>query len=129
MSAETEVTGILIVDPDPMERARLTRALEARGWRVWQAGDAGTAVRVYAEQRDEIRAAVVDLQLPGLQGGRVLAELAALSPSLTRLAMSADLSPYTAAAFRRLPHPPLFAKPVRVPDLDSALRAATAVTA
>src|SRR4051794_21949622 len=94
--------GVLVVDPDHGERGRLQRELEARGWRVWVAADAASAVRVYAEQRDDVHAAIVDLQLPGLQGGRVLAELEQLTPEMPRFAMSADLTPYTAAAFRRM---------------------------
>ena len=127
--SETGATGVLLVDPDPGERVRLARALEARGWRVWVAADAAAAVRVYTERRDEIRAAVVDLQLPGLQGARVLAELGATTPALVRFAMSADLAPYSAAAFRRLARTPLFAKPIRAQELDAALREQLAVIA
>lgn len=124
--SDAAVPGVLLVDPDPWERRRLARELEARGWRVWAVADAGAAVRVYGERRAEIRAAVVDLQLPGLQGARVLAELGAGDPAPARLAMSADLTPYTAAAFRRLSPTPLFAKPVWAPDLDAAIRELTA---
>lgn len=123
--SESDPAGVLLVDPDVRERGRLKRELEAFGWHVWEAADEATAVRVYSESRAEIRAAVVDLQLPGFQGGRVLTELAEMSPSLTRLAMSADLSPYTAAAFKRLSRTPLFAKPVRAREMDAALRSVT----
>jgi hypothetical protein len=40
--------------------------------------------------------------------------------------MSADLSPYAAAAFRRLSETPLFAKPVRAAELAVVLRELTA---
>jgi DNA-binding NtrC family response regulator len=125
----TATMGVLIVDPDPAERVRLKRALEAFGWCVWDAADAPSAVRTYADRRDEIRVAVVDLQLPGLQGSRVLAELGHLDPALPRCAMSAEVTPYAAAAFRRLSATPLFPKPVRVDQLDAALRALTASAA
>jgi DNA-binding NtrC family response regulator len=77
---------------------------------------------VYCEQRDELHAAVVDLQLPGLQGGRVLVELENHAPAVACFAMSAGLAPYAAAAFRRITPTPLFAKPVRASELDAALR-------
>src|SRR4051812_44293276 len=124
----TATMGVLLVDPDPAERGRLKRALEAFGGSVWDAADGPTAVRTYADRRDEIGAAVVDLQLPGLQGSRVLAELGHLAPSLPRCAMSAEVTPYAAAAFRRLSATPLFPKPVRAEQLDAALRAMTAGT-
>jgi CheY-like chemotaxis protein len=113
---------VLLVDPDPPERNRLKRELEACGWSVWAAADGASALELYAERHDEIQVAVVDLQLPGLQGSRVLAELGHCDPSLSRCAMSADLSPYAAAAFRRLSETPLFAKPVRGTELDAMLR-------
>lgn len=124
--ATTATMGVLLVDPDPDERSRLKWELEACGWCVWVAPDGPTAVRVYAERREEIQAAIVDLQLPGLQGSRVLTELGHLAPSLPRFAMSAELAPYTAAAFRRLSQTPLFAKPVRGAQLDATLRELTA---
>jgi DNA-binding NtrC family response regulator len=118
----TEATGVLIVDPDPRERGRLAAALEARGWRVWAAADGPSAVRAYRERSAEIRAALVDLQLPGLEWSRVLAELGRLDPHLLRCATAAGVSPSAAAAFRRLSDTPLFPKPVRVERLDAALR-------
>ena len=124
----TATMGVLLVDPDAAERVRLKRGLEAFGWRVWDAADGPSAVRTYADRRDEIRVAVVDLQLPGLQGSRVLAELGHLDPALPRCAMSADVTPSAAAAFRRLSETPLFPKPVRVDQLDAALRALAAAT-
>jgi CheY-like chemotaxis protein len=126
--AERATKAVLLVDPDPRERDRLARELEACGWHVWAAPDAPSAVRTWAERRDEIAAAVVDLQLPGLQGSRVLAELGELAPGLPRFAMSADLSAYAAAAFRQLSDTPLFAKPVRGAALAAALRELTAAT-
>ena len=75
----------------------------------------------YRRHRDCIDVALVDLQLPGLQGARVLRELDQINPTLPRCAMSADVTPYTASAFRRLSDTPLFAKPLNVQDLASAL--------
>jgi DNA-binding NtrC family response regulator len=120
MSA-TRTGGVLLVDPDPTERDRLRHELEAHGWVVCAVEDAAAALRLCEERRDEFRAAVVDLQLPGLQGARVLAGLGAVAPALTRVAMSAGLAPYSAAAFRRLTRTPLLAKPVSAHDLEAVL--------
>jgi two-component system capsular synthesis sensor histidine kinase RcsC len=119
--------GVLLVDPDPAERDRLRAELEACGWRVCVAEDGAAAVRLCAERGAEFRAAVVDLQLPGLQGARVLAGLGAVAPSLARFAMSAGLAPYAVAAFRRLTRTPLLSKPVRAEDLEAALAVPAAV--
>lgn len=114
--------GLLIVDPDPQARDALARGMEGYGWRVWAVADGSAAVEAYTRHGDRIDAALVDLQLPGLQGARVLAELDRLNPSLTRCAMSADVTPYTACAFRRLSDTPLFTKPLNVPALAFALQ-------
>jgi CheY-like chemotaxis protein len=120
-SDQTRPPGLLIVDPDPQSRAALARGMEGQGWHVWVVADGRTAVETYRKHQNNIDVALVDLQLPGLQGARVLAELNNLNPALTRCAMSADVTPYTACAFRRLSDTPLFAKPLNVQALAFAL--------
>ena len=117
----TRRPGLLVVEPNPQARAELARGLEGHGWHVWAAADGPAAVETYREHRDRIDVALVDLQLPGLQGARVLAELDQLNPGLARCAMSADVTPYTACAFRRLSDTPLFTKPLNVQALAFAL--------
>jgi len=116
----TRLPGLLLIDPDPLVREALCRDLENHGWHVW-AADGPAALETYQQSRDLIDVVLVDLQLPGLQGARVLAELGQLDPDLTRCAMSTDVTPYTASAFRRLSDTPLFAKPLNVPALAFAL--------
>lgn len=120
---EEAAPGVLVVDANRQARAAFAAGLRATGWRVWEAAEPDEAVRLLADHRDAIAAAVVDLQLPGLQGVWVLSELGRLSPRLVRCAMSADVSPYTAAAFRRLSPTPLFPKPFRGQAVAAALRA------
>jgi DNA-binding response OmpR family regulator len=120
-SDRSRLPGLLIVDPDPQLRDALARGMEGRGWQVWVATDGHAAIETYQQYRDRIDAALVDLQLPGLQGARILAELDRLNPALTRCAMSAEVTPYTACAFRRLSDTPLFTKPLNVQALSFAL--------
>ena len=120
-TARDRLPGLLVVEPDPQVRDALVRGLEGHGWHVWAAADGTAAVEIYCRHRDRIDVALVDLQLPGLQGARVLAELDQINPGLTRCAMSADVTPYTACAFRRLSDTPLFTKPLNVPALAFAL--------
>jgi CheY-like chemotaxis protein len=117
----SRLPGLLIVEPDPQARETLARGLEGYGWHVW-ATDGPAAVETFLRYRDRIDVALVDLQLPGLQGARVLSELDRLNPTLPRCAMSSDVTPYTASAFRRLSDTPLFAKPLNVPALAFALQ-------
>ena len=118
----TTARGLLLIDPNPLERQRLAEALENRGWKVWSVSDGPTAYELYRERPHEIHTALVDLQFPGLEGSRILAELGRIAPALFRCAMSGEVSEYTAAAFRRLTDTPLFPKPVKVEHLDAAMR-------
>jgi CheY-like chemotaxis protein len=116
----TRVPGVLIVDPDPKVRRELARGMEKSGWQVWVAADGIDALETYQRYRSSIVVALIDLQLPGLQGAQILTELADLDPDLLRCAMSANVSPYAASAFRRMSDTPLFTKP-----LDTRLLAHT----
>jgi CheY-like chemotaxis protein len=115
-SHANRVPGLLIVDPDPRVRGELARGLEGAGWHVWVAADGRGAIDTYRRNRRDIDVALIDLQLPGLQGAQILTELADLDPNLVRCAMSANVSPYAASAFRRMSDTPLFTKPLD-PDL------------
>ena len=64
---------------------------------------------------------LIDLQLPGLQGGSLLAELAQINPDLIRCATSDGISPYAAAAFRKVSDTPLFTKPLSARSLAFTL--------
>ncbi len=113
--------GVLIVDSDPRSSSELATALKAQGWRVWLATDGPSAVGTYRESQHQINVALVDLQLPGLQGGIVLAELAQINRDLVRCAMTGEISPYAAAAFRRMSDTPLFTKPLALRALIHTL--------
>jgi DNA-binding NtrC family response regulator len=118
---EDRLPGILIVDSDPRSRAELVRAMEEQGWRVWAAPDGEAAIEVYRRHDDRIDIVLVDLQLPGLHGMRVLSELAEINPELPTCAMSGNVSPYAASAFRRMSSTPLFTKPMDMRALSFIL--------
>jgi len=118
---ENRLPGVLIVDADARARAELARRMEELGWQVWIAFDGRDATEIYQRHADRIDVAIVDLQLPGLLGARVLAELAEINPELPTCAMSANVSPYAASAFRRMSATPLFTKPMDVRSLSFIL--------
>jgi len=113
--------GMLIVEPDPHARAGTAAAFRRHGWRAWAASP-DDAVRALRANAGDIQAAVVDLQLPGLLGMRVLSDLLRVRPDLVRCGMSADVSPYAAAAFRRLSDVTLFPKPLDIESVSGTLR-------
>jgi trehalose 6-phosphate phosphatase len=123
-------SGLLVVDPDAEHRDRLCRAMRQFGWRVWGFATAAEADRALTERADEVRAVLVDLDQPGLAGGRLLARWGQSHPAVARCGM-AGVSPYMASAFRRMSGLPLLAKPVDAGESNRQLRRlmADAVTA
>lgn len=115
--------GLLLLDPDAAARNELATGLAALGWRVWQADTSDRATELASEFGEAIQVALVDLQLPGLLGARTQTELGLRRPGLIRCFLSADVSPYTAAAFGRLSSLPLFVKPLSAGELNATLRA------
>jgi DNA-binding NtrC family response regulator len=117
----SRLPGLLIVDPDPRACEDLAREIKKYGWQVWVAANSAAAIKIYQGSPQRIDVVLVDLQLPGLQGGSLLAELAQINPDLVRCAMSAEISPYAAAAFRKMSDTPLFTKPLSVRSLAFTL--------
>ena len=115
--------GLLLLDPDDRARTELAEGMAARGWRVWQADTPERAAELLDRHGEAVHVALVDLQLPGLQGARTLAEFGQTRPDLVRGFLSADVSPYMAAAFGKLSDIPLLVKPLQPADLDTRLRA------
>jgi len=123
-------SGLIVVDPDADHRDRLSRAMRQFGWRVWAFASAVEADEALAERADEVRAVLVDLDQPGLAGGRLLAKWGQDHPAVVRCGM-AGVSPYMASAFRRVSGLPLLAKPVDPDESNQQLRRlmADAITA
>jgi CheY-like chemotaxis protein len=114
--------GLLLVEPLPAIRRAEAAGLERCGWRVWAVADADAALAALAAGRDEIRAALVDVGLPGLSAARLLADLAAAKPGLVRCLTSGRLSPFVEAAYRQVNDLPLFSKPLEFDRLTNRLR-------
>jgi len=114
--------GILLLDPDTVDRANLATSLLALGWQVWLADTPDQASEQLAAHGHEIDVALVDLHLPGLQGARAINEIGERNPRLIRCYQTAELSPYMAAAFSRLSTLPLLIKPFHPVELDRFFR-------
>jgi DNA-binding response OmpR family regulator len=121
LTQQDRIPGVLIVDADPRSRAELSCGMRDQGWQVWAVPDGDAAVEIYREEGDRIDIALVDLQLPGLHGTRVLSKLAEINPDLPTCAMSGNVSPYAASAFRRMSATPLFTKPMDIRALSFIL--------
>jgi len=65
--------SILVVEDDPAIRLATRRALESKGYRVWDAADGAIALDVFRAHAADIALVISDLVMPNL-GGRQMAE-------------------------------------------------------
>jgi two-component system, cell cycle sensor histidine kinase and response regulator CckA len=66
---------ILVVDDDPAVRAVIARMVEAFGFDVLQAVDGRHGVEVFTENRADVRAVVLDMTMPNLDGREAIEQM------------------------------------------------------
>jgi PAS domain S-box-containing protein len=74
--------AVLVVDDEPAVRALACQILERSGVPVLTAVDGYDAVRQFQAHRDEIAAVLLDLTMPGLDGGEVFRRLIEAKPGI-----------------------------------------------
>ena len=77
-----------MVDDDPTVRAVITRMIEAVGFIVLQGVDGRHGVEVFSENRNRIRAAILDVTMPNLDGREALQRMREIRPDLLVLMVS-----------------------------------------
>ena len=79
---------ILIAEDEIVLREIAKEFLEEKGYRVLTANDGLDAVALYKHHREEVRAALVDMWMPRMDGNATIKELLTLTPDLVVIAMS-----------------------------------------
>ena len=79
---------LLVVDDEPMVRLVMTTVLSARGFDVLEAEDGHQALRIFRERRDDIRAVLLDMSMPGMDGAETSRELHRLRPEIPVVLLS-----------------------------------------
>jgi len=79
---------IMVVEDDETVRTIITRTLRTAGCYVLSVENGPSAVRAVRKDPDKLDCAIVDLVMPGLHGGHVLAELRRIRPDLPVIMMS-----------------------------------------
>ncbi len=108
---------VLLADDDEAVREIAASVLEASGYRTVLAADGRAALRRFEERRAEVKAVVMDLRMPHLDGGAAIRALRELEPGLPIVAMSGDenAAPPPGADL-------VLSKPLTAEDLLDALR-------
>jgi CheY-like chemotaxis protein len=110
---------ILVVDDEPPAAKSLERLLASQGHHVTSTIDAVTALRRYCEQPCDL--VIVDLLMPGMDGGEFLRRLRMIDPDARVLVMTGRLAPDTAEQLRRDGALGVVDKPFVVEDVLAAI--------
>ena len=102
---------ILLIDDEEPVRRTTAAALQKQGYDVVVAAGGAEGIKRFRERRDTISLILLDLGMPGMQGDQVLAELRAISPSVTVAIMSGYAEQDIARRFAGLDVARYIAKP------------------
>jgi signal transduction histidine kinase/CheY-like chemotaxis protein len=75
-------TLVMIVDDEPLVRAVTRRWIERAGYQAIDAANGREAVELYAQRLGEIRAVVLDMEMPVMGGAECFATLKRLDPTV-----------------------------------------------
>lgn len=89
---------ILVVDDEPMVRLVMTTVLAGRGFTVLEAEDGREAVRTFREHRGDIRAVLLDMSMPGMNGAETFREMHQIDPAVPIVLLSGHNEHARAAA-------------------------------
>lgn len=113
---------LLIVDDDDVLRQALVRRFERQGMSVTAAANGEEALGRADEGRFDV--ALLDLNMPGMNGIEVLAKLKERQPEVEVLLLTAHASIETAIAAMKQGAYDYFTKPFQVPDLEAHIQKA-----
>jgi two-component system, cell cycle sensor histidine kinase and response regulator CckA len=79
---------VLVVDDDAMVRRAVSTTLRALGYRTFEAASGKEAVELYREHHDIICAVLLDVIMPGMNGGATFRAMREVDPNVAVLLMS-----------------------------------------
>ncbi len=115
--------SILLVDDDPEVQSVLSKFFERAGWQVGRAADAKTCADLYERDRPDV--VVLDLNLPGLSGLKVLEVLRARDPDATVVMLTGHGDIATAVEAMQLGAENFLTKPVELAHMMAAAERAS----
>jgi DNA-binding NtrC family response regulator len=108
----------LLVDDDPQIVDVLGKFFEREGWQVLRAGDATSCADTYERERPDV--VVLDLDLPGMTGMRLLEVLLTRDPDATIIMLTGHGDIATAVEAMRLGAENFLTKPVELAHMAAA---------
>ena len=114
--------SILLVDDDAQVLSVLSKYFERADWQVLRANDATTCADIYERERPDV--VVLDLDLPGLSGLRLLEVLRARDPDATIIMLTGHGDIATAVEAMQLGAENFLTKPVDLAHIGAAAQRA-----
>ena len=87
----TRSPGVLVVDDEQHVREIVVRVLQGLGFAVYEASGASEALRIWNLEADRIGLVITDVQMPGMTGPQLAANLADAGANVELLLMSGAL--------------------------------------
>jgi DNA-binding response OmpR family regulator len=115
---------LLLVEDDELVRDAMTRLFVREGYLVLTASTGHDAIGLLRTPSSTIDVVLLDIGLPDVSGAALCARLRQLFPTLPVVVCSGAASPEEAAELRRLGIMHFFCKPIALPELAAAVRAA-----
>jgi CheY-like chemotaxis protein len=119
---------VLIIEDEENVRSFVRDALESAGFKALVAVDGEQGIEVFRSHQTEIRAVVVDLTMPRMDGWEVLAALQHLKPGIPSVMISGYNAPDVPPTRSKVAPPPFIQKPFRPVDLISQVTRITCET-
>ncbi len=118
--------GVLLAEDEPVIRDLLGHLLRGKGFAVWSAADGREALEVYGRHRAEIRAVLLDVHMPRLDGPQTLQALRRIDPGVRCCFITGSAGGSEEEALRALGPSAVLHKPCTPEELADALRDAMA---
>jgi DNA-binding response OmpR family regulator len=124
MSVQSSATpaGVLVADDDEHLRFLLDLSLRRAGFAPLVAGDGHEAVELFRRHRDEVRAVLLDVKMPRLDGPGALARIRQIAPQVPCCFLTGYAEQYGAGNLLALGAARVFDKPFRLEEVLETLR-------
>lgn len=73
---------ILVADDEPQILSLLNDILAMMGYKVLKALNGTEALEIFKKEKDKVKLAILDIQMPGIDGRKLFAEMRAINPSI-----------------------------------------------
>jgi signal transduction histidine kinase len=116
--------SILVVEDEESLRLGVSKMLRKRGFSVIEAGDGCEALEVFRAHESAIRVVLLDLTIPGLTSGEVLAEMRKARPDI-KVILTSSYSEEIVGALAGQRTWPFIRKPYQLTDLVAMIQRAS----